>query len=192
MVGPEIEGEHVMRSVPGEVLEVFVTARELHGRTLSDIVDCMGDAAHGVFLRSLTRHDQEVPITPQTRIYVGDVMTLVGLSQDLNRVVPRVGQPIRAGDRTDIAFLATGLAVGLLGWPAEHDRWLNSANPRRRWRRIGRWAGMRMVALAPAHHGGIPAGGAAISDRPRAREDLSLPSAWRMGLPRWPPYRPMD
>jgi putative transport protein len=114
MVGPEIEGEHVMRSVPGDVLEVFVTARELHGRTLSDIVECMGDTAHGVFLRSLTRHDQEVPITPHTRIYVGDVMTLVGLTQDLNRVVPRVGQPIRAGDRTDIAFLTTGLAVGLL------------------------------------------------------------------------------
>ena len=31
-IGPEIEGEHVMRSVPGEVLEVFVTARNLHGQ----------------------------------------------------------------------------------------------------------------------------------------------------------------
>jgi AspT/YidE/YbjL antiporter-like protein len=114
MIGPEIEGEHVMRSVPGEVLDVFVTARGLHGRTLSEIVDRIGDTARGVFLRALTRQGQEVPITPGTRIYVGDVMTLVALSQDLNRLVPQVGQPIRAIDRTDIAYLTSGLAVGLL------------------------------------------------------------------------------
>jgi putative transport protein len=114
LLGKEIEGEHVMRSVPGDVLEVYVTRREWHGRTLAEIVHQVGDEAHGVFLRSLVRRGQEVPVTPETRIYVGDVMTLVGLSQDLNRVVPKIGQPLRSSDRTDIVFLAIGLAVGLL------------------------------------------------------------------------------
>jgi putative transport protein len=114
IVGPEIEGEHVMRSVPGEVLEVLVAARDLHGRTLTEIVERFGDAARGVFLRGLARHGQDVPLTPGTRIYVGDVMTLVGLSQDLNRVASKIGQVLRAGDRIDIAFVALGLAVGLL------------------------------------------------------------------------------
>ena len=114
MIGPEIEGEHVMRSVPGEVVEVYVTARHLHGRTLKEIVDELGAATTGVFLRALTRRGQEVPVTPNTRIYVGDVMTLVALNRDLKRLVPMVGQLIRASDRTDIAFLTMGLAVGLL------------------------------------------------------------------------------
>jgi len=114
MIGPEIEGEHVMRSVPGEVLDVYVTARDLHGMTLADIVDRLGDTARGVFLRALTRRGQDVPVTPGTQIYVGDVMTLVALNEALKRVVPRVGQPLRASDRTDIAFLAAGLAIGLL------------------------------------------------------------------------------
>ena len=114
IIGLEIEGEHVMQAVPGEVLEVFVSARDLHGRTLGDIVDRLGDQARGVFLRSLMRHGQEVPITPGTRIYVGDVMTLVGLNNVLKRVVPQIGQPFSSTDRTDIAFLASGLAVGLL------------------------------------------------------------------------------
>jgi putative transport protein len=114
MIGPEIEGEHVMRSVPGEVVDVYVTARDLHGRTLNDIVEQFGDTARGVFLRALTRRGQDVPVTPGTQIYVGDVMTLVALNEDLKRVVPRVGQPLRASDRTDIAFLAAGLAIGLL------------------------------------------------------------------------------
>jgi len=114
LIGPEIEGEHVMRSVPGQAVEVFVTVRDLHGRTLADIVEKVGDRARGVFLRALTRHGQEVPITPGTQIYVGDVMTLVGFNQNLKNVIPRVGQEIRSSDRTDMAFLAFGLAVGLL------------------------------------------------------------------------------
>jgi putative transport protein len=114
LIGPEIEGEHVMRSVPGEVVDVFVTARDLHGRTLNEIANRVGDTARGVFLRALTRRGQDVPVTPGTQIYVGDVMTLVGLNQALKQVVPRVGQAIRSSDRTDIAFLAIGLAVGWL------------------------------------------------------------------------------
>jgi putative transport protein len=113
IVGQEIEGEHVMASLPGDVVDVYVTARNLHGRTLTEIVERVGDDARGVFLRALTRLGQEVPITPGTRIYIGDVMTLVGFSSDLGRVIPKVGQPIRSNERTDIAFIATGLAAGL-------------------------------------------------------------------------------
>jgi aspartate-alanine antiporter len=113
-IGLEIEGEHMLRSVPGSVLEVFVTARELHGRTLADVVDRMGDLAQGVFLQALKRHERDVPVTPSTRIYVGDVMTLVGVGRDLNRLVLKVGQVITTSDRTDIAFIAGGLAVGML------------------------------------------------------------------------------
>jgi aspartate-alanine antiporter len=113
-IGTEIEGEHVMRTVPGRELEVYITARELHGLTLSEIVDRLGSATHGVFLRTLKRHDQDVPVVPSTRIYVGDVMTLVGVGHDLDRVVPKLGQAIKIDDRTDVAFLAAGLAIGLL------------------------------------------------------------------------------
>jgi AspT/YidE/YbjL antiporter-like protein len=100
--------------VPGEVLEVLVSARELHGRSLAEIVERVGDDARGVFLRSLTRLGQEVPLSPGTRIYIGDVMTLVGLSQDLSRAAAKVGQVLRSGDRIDVAFAGFGLAAGLL------------------------------------------------------------------------------
>jgi AspT/YidE/YbjL antiporter-like protein len=41
-------------------------------------------------------------------------MTLVGVGHDLDRLVPKIGQAIKIDDRTDIAFLAAGLAIGLL------------------------------------------------------------------------------
>jgi aspartate-alanine antiporter len=113
-IGLEIEGEHVMESVPGQTREVFVTSPRLHGLALKEIIDGLGSDARGVFLRSLSRRGQDVPVAPGTRIYVGDVMTLVGLITDLDRVQPKIGQTIRASDRADIAYLAGALAAGLL------------------------------------------------------------------------------
>jgi putative transport protein len=113
-IGPEIEGAGVLREVLGDALGVLVNNQAFHGRTLAEIADQVGDSARGVFLRDLTRRGQEVPLTPDTKIYVGDVMTLVGATHDVERAAAKVGQVLRYGDRTDIAFLATGIAVGLL------------------------------------------------------------------------------
>ena len=57
---------------------------------------------------------REVPLGPETRIYVGDVMTLVGSNRNIERAAGKVGQVLRTGDRTDIAFLCAGIAAGLL------------------------------------------------------------------------------
>jgi putative transport protein len=113
-IGPEIEGAEVLREISGDALGVLVTNNELHGCTLSEIVDRVGDAARGVFLRDLARRGQEVPLTPETTVYVGDVMTLVGATHDVERAAAKVGQVLRYGDRTDVAFLAAGIAAGLL------------------------------------------------------------------------------
>jgi len=81
---------------------------------LQEIADRVGDNARGVFLRALTRMGREVPLSPDTRIYVGDVMTLVGSTRNIDRAASKVGQVVRSGDRTDIAYLAAGIAFGLL------------------------------------------------------------------------------
>ena len=114
LIGPEIAGEELMRTVNGEAVEVIVSSRDLHGRSLAEIVERVGDAARGVFLRSLTREGRDVPISPNTRIYVGDLMTLVGLSADVKRTASRIGQVLTTRDRIDTAFVTVGLAVGLL------------------------------------------------------------------------------
>ena len=113
-IGPEIEGAEVLREVQGDALGVLVNNRALHSLTLTEIADRVGEDARGVFLRDLTRQGQEVPLTPQTRIYLGDIMTLVGATHDVERAAAKVGQVMRYGDRTDIAFLAMGIGVGLL------------------------------------------------------------------------------
>jgi len=114
VIGAEIDADEILRAIPGNVVDVLISNRDLHGRTMQEIADSVGDNARGVFLRKLTRMDREVPLSPDTQFYVGDVMTLVGSTRNINRAASKVGQEIGTGDRTDIAFLAAGIAFGLL------------------------------------------------------------------------------
>ena len=114
IIGTEIDADEILKAIPGNVIEVLVDNRQLHGRSIKDVAERVGGNARGVFLRALTRMGREAPISPDTRVYVGDVMTLVGSTRNIERAAASVGQILRAGDRTDVAFLATGIAVGLL------------------------------------------------------------------------------
>ena len=114
VIGNEIDADEILRAIPGNVVDVLVAERQLHGRSLQEIADRVGDDARGVFLRKLTRVGREVPLSPETRIYVGDIMTLVGTTRNIERAASKVGQVLGSGDRTDIAFLAAGVAFGLL------------------------------------------------------------------------------
>ncbi|WP_213738092.1 transporter [Bradyrhizobium sp. dw_411] len=113
-IGPEIDGGQILHDVTGEVLDVMVDTKGLHGRSIREIAERVGDDARGVFLRDLKRRGQEVPLTPETRVYLGDIMTLVGSVGDVERAATRIGQVLRYSERSDIAFLTAGIAVGLL------------------------------------------------------------------------------
>ena len=114
IIGTEIDADEILKAVPGNVVDVLVDSRKLHGRSIKDVTERVGSDARGVFLRAITRMGREVPLSPDTRVYVGDVMTLVGSTRNIERAAAHIGQVLRSGDRTDIAFLAAGIAAGLL------------------------------------------------------------------------------
>ena len=113
-IGTEIDADEILKAIPGNVIEVLIDNRKLHGRSIQEVADRVGGNARGVFLRALTRNGREAPLSADTRVYVGDVMTLVGSTRNIERAAKQVGQILRPGDRTDIAFLAAGIAMGLL------------------------------------------------------------------------------
>ena len=114
IIGAEIDPNEILKAIHGNVVDVLVDNRKLHGLSVKEIAELVGNNARGVFLRALTRMSRDVPLSPDTRVYVGDVMTLVGDTRNIERAAPHVGQILRAGDRADIAFLAAGIAAGLL------------------------------------------------------------------------------
>lgn len=114
VIGQEIDADEILKAIPGNVIDVLVDSRHLHGRSIREIAERVGNDARGVYLRTLTRMGREVPLGPDTRVYVGDVMTLVGSTRNIENAASKVGQILRSGDRADISFLAAGIAMGLL------------------------------------------------------------------------------
>src|SRR4029077_15571189 len=69
-------------SVPVEGVDVYVTNKEGDGKTLADLAAL--PSAREVFLRKITRGATAtaIPILPNTQLYRGDIVTLVGRTQD--------------------------------------------------------------------------------------------------------------
>jgi putative transport protein len=101
-------------SVPVEGVDVYVTNKEVDGKTLTELAAMPG--ARGVFLRKITRGAvaTSIPILPDTKIFRGDILTLVGRTQDTSSTIKMLGVPDRPTDVADVAFIGAGITVGAL------------------------------------------------------------------------------
>src|SRR3984957_931863 len=101
-------------AVPAEGLDVYVTSKDVDGKTLAELAG--SPSARGVFLRKITRGATavDIPILPQTKLNRGDIVTLVGRSQDIAAATKHLGRPDRATDVADVAFIGAAIAIGAL------------------------------------------------------------------------------
>jgi putative transport protein len=101
-------------SVPIEGVDVYVTSKAVDGKTLAELAGFPG--ARGVYLRKITRGatSTSIPILPNTHIERGDVVTLVGRTQDTTAAAKMLGVADRPTDVADVAFIGAGIAVGAL------------------------------------------------------------------------------
>ncbi len=101
-------------SVPVEGVDVYVTNKAVDGKTLAELARLPG--ARGVFLRKITRGATAtaIPILPNTQLDRGDIVTLVGRTQDTTAAAKLLGAADRPTDVADVAFIGAGIAVGAL------------------------------------------------------------------------------
>jgi putative transport protein len=101
-------------SVPVEGVDVYVTSKEVDGKTLAELADL--PSARGVFLRKITRGAvaTSIPILPNTKVFRGDIITVVGRTHDTDAAVKMLGVPDRPTDVADVAFIGAGITVGAL------------------------------------------------------------------------------
>ena len=101
-------------SVPVEGVDVYVTNKAVDGKTLAELAGLPG--ARGVFLRKITRGATatSIPILPNTQIQRGDILTLVGRTQDTTAAAKLVGVADRPTDVADVAFMGAGIVIGAL------------------------------------------------------------------------------
>ena len=109
----EVEDRELL-AVPVEGVDVLVSNKAIDGKTLNDLVQM--PETRGVFLRKITRGATatDIPILPGTTINRGDLLTVVGRTQDTNRAVKLLGVADRATDITDMAFVGIFIVIGAL------------------------------------------------------------------------------
>ena len=101
-------------AVPTEGVDVYVTSKEVDGKTLAELAS--SPDARGVFLRKITRGATatDIPILAETKLHRGDVVTIVGRTQDVAATTKKLGYPDRATDVADVAFIGAAIAIGAL------------------------------------------------------------------------------
>jgi putative transport protein len=109
----EVEDRELL-AMPVEGIDVLVTNRTIDGKTLVDLVQ-MPDT-RGVFLRRIVRGATAtvIPILPTTTIQRGDLFTIAGRTEDVNKAVKLLGVADRATDVTDMAFVGAAIVIGAL------------------------------------------------------------------------------
>ena len=101
-------------NVPIEGVDVYVTNKEVDGKTLAELAQ--SSAARGVFLRKITRGAvaTSIPILANTKIDRGDILNVVGRTQDTAAVTKLLGVPDRPTDVADVAFIGASITIGAL------------------------------------------------------------------------------
>jgi putative transport protein len=109
--GTEVEDPELL-SVPIEGVDVYVTNKAVDGKTLTEIAQI--PAARGVFLRKITRGATAttIPILPNTQLNRGDLLTLVGRTQDTTAAAKLLGVADRPTDVADVAFIGGAITLG--------------------------------------------------------------------------------
>jgi putative transport protein len=101
-------------NVPIEGVDVYVTNKEVDSKTLAELAK--SPAARGVFLRRITRGAVAtlIPILPNTKVHRGDILNVVGRTQDIAAVTKLLGVPDRPTDVADVAFIGASITIGAL------------------------------------------------------------------------------
>jgi putative transport protein len=101
-------------NVPVEGVDVYVTSKAVDGKTLTELAQ--RPSARGVFLRKITRGATatDIPVLPNTTVQRGDILTLVGRTQDTSGAAKDLGVLDRPTDVADVAFIGGAITIGAL------------------------------------------------------------------------------
>jgi putative transport protein len=109
----EVEDAELL-DVKAEGVDVYVTSKEADGKTLAQLAEW--PTSRGVFLRRIVRGATAVhiPILPNTVIERGDILTIVGRTQDTTAAAKALGYADRPSDVADVAFIGGAITLGAL------------------------------------------------------------------------------
>ncbi len=108
-IGSEVT-DHELLNFTAEIIPVTVSKSGAAGMTLGRLRE--QDYMKGVMVRKIMRDEICIPVRTQTRLEKGDVLTLIGLPQDVSEASAEIGFSDRPTEITDVVFIGLGIAIG--------------------------------------------------------------------------------
>lgn len=110
--GPEVDDRELL-SVPMKTVSVVITNKLVIGKTVGELASDRA-LARGIYLQAIHRGEEEIPREDWTRIERGDIVRMMGSPADVDRAAAFGGFVERDLAKTDLAFLAGGVCLGVL------------------------------------------------------------------------------
>ncbi len=108
-IGSEINDAELL-SFPAEQVQVTVSKKGAAGKTV-DQIRAMKEM-YGVSIKSITRGGAPIPVLAQVKLCPGDVMTIVGLKNEIELASPALGYAEKLSDKSDLILVGLGIFIG--------------------------------------------------------------------------------
>ncbi|MCC8368197.1 aspartate-alanine antiporter [Xenorhabdus sp. PB61.4] len=113
-LGKEVLTEHGPSMVMTTSEALVVNPAFINKRLAELRTQVASDVRHGIYVISIKRGENMLPLSDDTVIKHNDVITLYGSEQDIQRAISLVGASLVKSIKTDLLFHCLGIAVGLL------------------------------------------------------------------------------
>ena len=113
-LGDEIAAGHHFSTALADTVDVVLTRKDAHGATIRQLRERADPTqGRGIYIAAVTRLETRIPALPGTELNRGDVLTLVGMKQDVIRGAQRLGYMLPATLKTDFVYLGLGVLIGM-------------------------------------------------------------------------------
>ncbi|PWB16131.1 aspartate-alanine antiporter [Acinetobacter sp. AM] len=113
-IGTELQSSAGMEMVM-ETTDIILRNSKYIDRTLGDVkANTPAYLKHGIYVLGIKRNEEAQPLSDDTILRQGDVVTVYGTKSDLERLIKEAGKALPESLKTDWIFHGAGLVVGLL------------------------------------------------------------------------------
>lgn len=110
-IGPEIDDARLM-TFAVEKTRVMVS-KKTAGLTIDQLR--AKPWMYGIMIGSIDRQDGiEIPVLAQTKLMEGDMLSIQGLPQEVNKACPEIGYEEKPTTHTDVVFLSLCIVIGAI------------------------------------------------------------------------------
>lgn len=108
-IGPEVADSELL-AFPVEKIDVMVTKKGASGKTVETLRNTK--EMYGVVIAGIRRGNVAIPVFAQTKLQIGDILTIGGLKREVDTAATIIGEADRPSTQSNVMLIAFGILIG--------------------------------------------------------------------------------